>query len=313
MARVPQGIAYDEEMKMFIFDLENHEAYRRGKAVTREDRTQVTSITVVEPSEEVRALAVRCLSTLLKRLYGLGSVSLIHPYFHECILFLQAQLRDPFADVKVEACEILTLLAQQDDFNSGMKYFATALCRSLLPLLRHRHSKVRATATAALTYCMAVPDRAKLRGSGTEALVDLVGFKEENVLNVSSFYISTVSINYLAEIVQDKNTQVRMEVCNLLHVFLTEIGDRFDHQTRLLPYLLDLITDCNMEVAERALATLQLCGKMYEEEHQKDIIERRQYGVDGDRRINLSKPLPAPFTARPRLGMRLYVRGNAKR
>ena len=111
----------------------------------------------------------------------------------------------------MEACEILTLLAQQDDFNSGMKYFATALCRSLLPLLRHRHSKVRMTATAALTYCMAVPDRAKLRGSGTEALVDLVGFKEENVLNVSAFYISTVSINYLAEIVQDKNTHVRME------------------------------------------------------------------------------------------------------
>ena len=138
-------------------------------------------------------------------------------------------------------------------------------------------------------------------------------------------------------------------VCNLLHVFLTEIGDRYDHQTRLLPYLLgmfyapltltltlqlhamvtlltischlihvsrrllDLITDSTPEVAERALATLQQCGKMFEEEHQKDIIERRQYGVDGDRRINLSKPLPAPFTSRPRLGMRLYVRGNAKR
>lgn len=55
------------------------------------------------------------------------------------------------------------------------------------------------------------------------------------------------------------------------------------------------------------------CGKEYEDDHQNEIIERRQYGVDGDDRINLEKPLPPPFVERPRIGMRLYVRGNTKR
>ena len=32
-----------------------------------------------------------------------------------------------------------------------------------------------------------------------------------------------------------------------------------------------------------------------------------------DDRINLDKPLPAPFTERPRIGMRLYIRGLSKR
>ena len=91
--------------------------------------------------------------------------------------------------------------------------------------------------------------------------------------------------------------------------------DRWDHHTRLLPYLLDLLTDPNESVRDSALKTLQLCGKQYEEEHQDEIIERRQYGVDGDRRINLEDPLPPPFTesGRPRLGVRLFVRGQIKR
>lgn len=38
-----------------------------------------------------------------------------------------------------------------------------------------------------------------------------------------------------------------------------------------------------------------------------------RYGVDGDRRANHGKPLPYPFTARPRLGTRFYVRGCVRR
>lgn len=38
-------------------------------------------------------------------------------------------------------------------------------------------------------------------GSGTEAITDLVGFREENVLQVAAFYKSDVQINYLAELI----------------------------------------------------------------------------------------------------------------
>lgn len=62
-----------------------------------------------------------------------------------------------------------------------------------------------------------------------------------------------------------------------------------------------------------AIQAIEHCGGQYEAEHPDDVIERRQYGIDGDSRTNISDPLPYPFTERPRLGARLFVRGNTKR
>jgi hypothetical protein len=39
MQRLPGGLAYDEDMKVFVSNMEVHEAYRRGKAVDRQDKT----------------------------------------------------------------------------------------------------------------------------------------------------------------------------------------------------------------------------------------------------------------------------------
>jgi len=313
MARVPPGMAFDEDMKVFIMDMEAHEAYRRGKAVDRQDKTDTTTHIVIEPSEEIRHLGCETLFILVKKLCESGAATVLHPYFHECVMYVQAQLRDPYPDLKLVACELLELFCCYDDFTAGMKFFAVALCRAIFPVMRHRHAKIRAASISALTRCMAVPDRAKMKGSGTESIMDMVGFKEENHLSVAAFYKSDIQINYLADVVQDSSVQVRMKVAQMLHIFLTELGDRYDHQTRLLPYVLDLLCDECPEVASTAMATMQKCGKQYEDEHQDEIIDRRQYGVDGDRRMNIEKPLPAPFTERPRLGMRLYVRGNCKR
>lgn len=314
MQRVPSGVTFDEEMKVFVFDKESHEAYRRGKAVDRQDKVDALQpITVVEASEELRLLSCVVLATLIRKLCGQGAASVLHPYFFEVIIFIQTQLRDPFPDTKAVACGVLEFMSVVEEFNMGFKFFAVGLVRAILPVLRHKHTKVRVAALGALRSCLSVPDRAKLRGAGTEAIPDLVGFREDNVLNVAAFYKSDVQINYLAELVQDKSVQVREKLVEMLSVLLTEIGDRYDHQTRLLPYLLDLLTDEATSVADSALKCLRICGKQYEEDHKDEIIERRQYGVDGDNRINLDKPLPKPFTERPRIGMRLYVRGNTKR
>lgn len=46
-----------------------------------------------------------------------------------------------------------------------------------------------------------VPDRAKVKGAGTSAIVDLVGFREDNVLPVAAFYgRGDTTVNYLAEV-----------------------------------------------------------------------------------------------------------------
>jgi hypothetical protein len=44
-----------------------------------------------------------------------------------------------------------------------------------------------------------------------------------------------------------------------------------------------------------------------------DIIEKKQFAVDGDERLNVSLPSPIPFESRPPIGVRLYIKGNVKR
>mmetsp|Transcript_28473 Transcript_28473/g.64496 ORF Transcript_28473/g.64496 Transcript_28473/m.64496 type:complete len:821 (-) Transcript_28473:7-2469(-) len=316
IARLPSGYAYDEEMKVFVADMDAHDAFRRGRAVVRQDRTGSVSVaahTVVEPSEEIRLLSCQTLATLIHRMQEVGACPVLHPYFQEIVVYLQAQLRDPFPDLKSAACGALEALARTDDYAPGMKFFAVGLVRAVLPCLRHRQAKVRCAAVAACHACMVVHDPAKRKASGSEAITDLVGFREENVLPVASFYGADVQVNHLAELVGDKSVAVREELAKFLYVLLTEIGDRYDHNTRLLPYVLDLLTDEMPSVANVALACLQRCGREYEDEHQDEIRDKRQYGVDGAATLNLDKPLPRPFLERPRVGMRLFVRGNSKR
>jgi hypothetical protein len=319
MQRLPPGIAYDDGLKVFINDEEAHEAYKRGKAVDRQDKTGIlgdpVAVKIIESSEEIRFLTCDALYCLLKRSIELNNCSILHPYFEDIVFFLQTQLRDPLPDLKALACNALELLAKTKDFEIGMKYYSIALVRALLPLLRHRHAKVRHASLAAMHFIMIVPDRSKRKASGSEAIQDLVGFREDNVLQISAFYKPDVSINYLAELVSDASQMVRSELVSFLSSLLLDIDDRYDHCTRLLPYLLDLMTDEVSTISTAALKVLQGCGKQYEEEHYTEILEKKQYGMDHTNdRINLEKgTYPTPFAERPSVGMRYYVRGNSKR
>lgn len=60
----------------------------------------------------------------------------------------------------------------------------------------------------------------------------MVGFREENVLQVSSYYRADVQINYLAELVTDSSVKVKESVVEMLRELMTVMGDRYDHQTR---------------------------------------------------------------------------------
>ena len=141
------------------------------------------------------------------------------------------------------------------------------------------------------------------------------------VLPIAAFYDpqSSVSVNTLAELASHKNHRVRLRCCKMLSYFLIYLPDRYDHQQRLLPYVLSFIHDDSnvgmSEVQEEALQCIEKCGLQYEDEHPDEVIERRQFGVDGEDTIdyNNSSNLPQPFTARPSLGARLFVRANCSR
>ena len=95
--------------------------------------------------------------------------------------------------------------------------------------------------------------------------------------------------------------------------FLVFLPDRYDHQQRLLPYILSFINDTSSTVQCKALRCIENCGRQYQNEHPDDVIERLQLGIDGDNMIDYDSGLPEPFTCRPSLGARLFIRSNASR
>ena len=63
------------------------------------------------------------------------------------------------------------------ELNQGFILYATALARAGLPVLRHRHAKVRFAGVEFVRSAIAVPYKAKWRGAGTDAIVDLIGYQ----------------------------------------------------------------------------------------------------------------------------------------
>ncbi|CAM9309283.1 unnamed protein product, partial [Hapterophycus canaliculatus] len=311
---VPAGSLYDPALELFVYDNDEHEAYKRGRATERQDRHIPHLKHITEESEELRLSLCRMIGRMLASLMERDTIGVLRPYLDDTILLLVSLCRDPYSTVAAEALSTLSKLVVHPHLEQGMKFYAVGLCRVILPLLRHRHAKVRIHAIEALRVTVMVPDRAKVKGAGTSAIVDLVGFREDNVLPVAAFYgKGDTMVNYLAELTTDRSASVRAETALMLSEWLTSLPDRYDHQTRLLPYVLNAIADNAEVVSTIALETLSKCGAEYEREHEDDVIERRQFGVDGDFRANHSKPLPRPFSGRPRIGARLYVRNNTRR
>ncbi len=316
--RLPKDIGFDEDMKIFVLDKEAHLAFKRGKAVDRQDKMyspEICHVPFIENSEEIRFASIQALNALLIRVQELDCQPIMHAYFEDTLSILQIHIHDSNPEMKVLVIEALDSMAKISDYELGFKYYGVGLIRALLPQLKHRQLKVRSAAIAAIHHIMIVPDRAKRKASGSDAIMDLVGFREDNVLPIAAFYKAEVTFNYLAELVSDKSTVVRETLVSFLTALLTEIDDRYDHQQRLLPYILDLLTDEIPSIAQSALNCLKICGKQYEEEHFEEILQKKQYNVDGNDKINLEKPFPPPFTesGRPSIGVRLYVRGNSKR
>ena len=171
------GHNYDPELKVFVNNTNEHEAYLRGRAVDRQDKQHTTHTTntthiitnkkdsattntnnsvsytghiIYETSEENRLLLCNTLYILIQRTILLKSTSLLHSYFQDIILCIQYQTNDTYPEVKILVCILLSILSQESEFELGMKYYAVGLVRVLLPLLRHRHSKVRIAAVTGI-------------------------------------------------------------------------------------------------------------------------------------------------------------------
>jgi hypothetical protein len=75
---------------------------------------------------------------------------------------------------------------------------------------------------------------------------------------------------------------VRTRFVRMLGDWLVGLPDRHEWFSRLLPYLLSALADEDPGIPPVCLAYLEALGAMHEAENEKVVLERRQYGVDGD-------------------------------
>lgn len=176
---------FDDELNVFVDDAENHQFYKRGGATERQDRTTILTgsqtVSVVDTSEEIRLSLCELLSCLIRCFMHSNISTSLDAYFADIILSVQSHLKDPFPKLKVAAANLLVQILRVPRWELGAKEFATAIARAAIPNLRHRNSKVRISAIYLFEASVSVPNRDKIRGAGTEAIVDLIGFREENV------------------------------------------------------------------------------------------------------------------------------------
>jgi len=176
---------FDDNMNVFYTSASQHDFFKRGGASQRQDLSAIAarerSVTVLEQNEGNRLALCKCLGDLLRGYFARNSAESLAPYFFYLILSLQSMLSDPCSDVKLESMSLLVQICRDPAWEDSMVIFGTALAREALPLLRHRHSKVRIAALEFFEAAVSIPNRGKLKGAGTEAIADLIGFREENV------------------------------------------------------------------------------------------------------------------------------------
>lgn len=309
--RINSQYGFDEENQQFTRDQFLHDAFKRGRIFVDEDK--VSRIKPEEPSEEIRLLFLDLVSALLENAFKCNASSILHAYMFDVLVILVSGLHDHFHEVNIKSCAILRSIS--NNMVSVMKHFSVAVVRAAKDLLLHRLARVRIAAIDTIRALVTCPNRDKCKGSGTEAIVDLIGHRDENVIPISAFYTSEIRLNYFAKLDQDANALVRKAFFDMVSDWITNLPDRYDHESRLMPYLLSAVSDENDEISKSAMQTLAFLGTRYEQEHGEDVLEMKQYGVDGKNPVyNYRKRLPRPFLdQRPSLGTRLYVRGRARR
>lgn len=309
---------FDPSQKIFAKDVASIEAYQRGRVVAstqgvlaaseRDIHTQKVS----EPSEAGRMLLARLLFCLVNTAIKEGSLPLLDSYLHEIIMCSHALASDPSPDLRVIAAPLILELA--DAAPEALKHYAVALIRSLMiGGLDHRHAKVRLATLDILDCLITMEDEAKGRGAGSEGLQHLLGSRDANIVPVSSFYQRDTTINFFAKLVVDGNPSVRLRFVHALGNWMTRLSDKHEWWSRLLPYLLSCYSDQAPGIAQACMEYIEACAINHEAENGKMVMEKRQFGLDGDPDVDYTRPLPTPFSGRPRIGARLFVRANCPR
>lgn len=103
----------------------------------------------------------------------------------------------------------------------------------------------------------------------------LIGFRDPNSVAIKDFFEYSTKLNYFAILVNDQNVQVRKAFIENIGFWTCELEDRYDHYTRLMPYLLSGLFDEFDEIRQLSIGIIDKCGKLYETEKEKELRDEK--------------------------------------
>eukprot|EP00285_Hemiselmis_virescens_P000656 CAMPEP_0173413338 /NCGR_PEP_ID=MMETSP1356-20130122/81732_1 /TAXON_ID=77927 ORGANISM="Hemiselmis virescens, Strain PCC157" /NCGR_SAMPLE_ID=MMETSP1356 /ASSEMBLY_ACC=CAM_ASM_000847 /LENGTH=707 /DNA_ID=CAMNT_0014375365 /DNA_START=219 /DNA_END=2339 /DNA_ORIENTATION=+ len=301
---------------------------------------RVGSLPPVEPAEEVRLLCMLVISRVLS-LFGRRMGDYIDALDSIC----RSAFNDSHPLVRLEAGNIVSMLCRTlkvkmqqivrvvpSRAGEDKHYRYGDMILALKPSLKHKHAKVRVAAVEALKACMLCGEK------NLEVIEDLVCWQQPNVIPVWHFFNGGVyedgqlvkpeeretQHNYLAILAADTSPSVRGCFLRMLADWMSSMHDRWDHESRLLPYLLNGLCDEVADIRAEAHACMERLGAVHEDEKEnndrdkQELRDFREYGHRSPAELNSAERWAAraqepPFTQRPRLGARMVVRNNFKR
>jgi hypothetical protein len=261
---------------------------------------------LTESSEEIRMLYIKLMETIIFQEYDHDDIRL---FIQDIVNIGRTMCMDPCTAIVIEACSFVKNMTIK--LKELLFYFNAILARGLFYALTHKQSKVRLSALDALEVLMTCsPNKMNV-----EIMENLIGFNDPNLVPIKDFYEPTTRLNYLALLVADSSAAVVKRFFEMITKWLLDLPDKYDHESRLVPYLLSGFfidnEDVNMYVNER----FEEIGKQYEKDYEKDIREDRQYGIDSKwaKYIREDASYPFPLTSWPRLGCRLLIKKYVRR
>jgi hypothetical protein len=261
---------------------------------------------ITEQSEEVRILYVKLLESVIFQNFDKDEIRL---FIEDIVNLISTLCMDHSHLIIYDACVLMKNFTVV--YKELLFYFNSTMSRAIFYALTHKQSKLRIAALDVLEKLMTCSPQKK----NIEIMEQLIGFRDPNLVAIKDFYEPSTKINYLAMLVTDSNPAVKKRFFEMITNWLTELDDRVEHESRLIPYVLTGMFDSNEEIALMVVEKFEIIGKQYEIDNEKEIREERQYGIDSQwvKMCDENSYYPFPLSKRPRLGCRLLVKKYVRR
>lgn len=291
---------------------------------------------LTEDSEEIRVLYIKLLESLVFNLdeddlntdnYNtIKSNDDFRMFIQDIVNITRTLCMDPCTAVVLESCYFMKKMCIK--FGKDLLFFFNSiLSRAIYYPLTHKQSKMRLAALECLDVLMYCSPFKK----NVEIMEQLIGFRDPNLVPIKDFYEPSTKLNYMALLISDPSNQVVKKFFEVITNWLIKLEDRFDHEARLVPYVLSGLFNSNEEISIYVAQRMEEIGKQYEIDNEKEIREDRQYAIDSpwvklcskteiDSSTGFSNIIfntnlyyPFPIANRPCLGARLLVRKYLRR